>query len=328
MSVTLINGDGNPRVLASQDADWYGALTGQKTCIVPINDNLSATITDSNTVEIGSGVCITKEGRRVQIDEGDIEEIIIPTGTQGVDTYYIIGFHLYINESGQQVAETFVETMASATDTITETTFKEGSSSIYVSLYRVKRSGLLMDSVTRIIPTLKTIVDINDTLGSSDISAIGDGTVTGGLSQLNSDLSEQTMSVGVYLQYASDSALTNFVTFSNSAQPATAYKIAPNIYALSVTIVPSNVSITPHLYRIVFSNNGEITSNIQILNINVWGRNATVNEGIGAQSNVGASSNSAYLRNVSNPNTNWLPTSWNGNSDRVCVHAIVRFSTL
>jgi hypothetical protein len=188
MSVTLINGDGNPRVLASQDADWYGALTGEKTCIVPINDNLSATITDSNTVEIGSGVCITKEGRRVQIDEGDIEEIIIPTGTHGVDTYYIIGFHLYINELGQQVAETFVETMASATDTITETTFKEGSSSIYVSLYRVKRSGLLMDSVTKIIPTLKTIVDINDTLGSSDISAIGDGTVTGGLSQLNSDL--------------------------------------------------------------------------------------------------------------------------------------------
>lgn len=191
MSVTLINGDGNPRVLASQDADWYGALTGQKTCIIPINDNLSATITDSNTIEIGSGVCITKEGRRVQIDEGDIEEIIIPTGTQGVDTYYIIGFHLYINESGQQVAETFVETMASATDTITETTFKEGSSSIYVSLYRVKRSGLLMESVTQIIPTLKTIVDINDTLGSTDISAIGDGTVTGAISTLNSDLSKE-----------------------------------------------------------------------------------------------------------------------------------------
>lgn len=188
MSLTLINGDGNSRVLASQDADWYGALTGEKTCIVPINDNLSATITDSNTVEIGSGVCITKEGRRVQIDEGDIEEIIIPTGTQGIDTYYIIGFHLYINESGQQVAETFVETMASATDTITETTFKEGSSSIYVSLYRVKRSGLLMDSVTRIIPILRTIAELDNTLGTTDISAIGDGTVTGGISQLNSDL--------------------------------------------------------------------------------------------------------------------------------------------
>lgn len=198
MSVTLINGDGNPRVLASQDADWYGALTGQKTCIIPINDNLSATITDSNTVEIGSGVCITKEGRRVQIDEGDIEEIIIPTGTQGADTYYIIGFHLYINELGRQVAETFVETMASATDTITETTFKEGSSSIYVSLYRVKRSGLLMDSVTQIIPTLKTIVDINDTLGSTDISAIGDGTVTGGLSQINSDLTVSDLTITAY----------------------------------------------------------------------------------------------------------------------------------
>lgn len=197
MSVTLINGDGNPRVLASQDADWYGALTGQKTCIVPINDNLSATITDSNTIEIGSGVCITKEGRRVQIDEGDIEEIIIPTGTQGADTYYIIGFHLYINELGQQVAETFVETMASATDTITETTFKEGSSSIYVSLYRVKRSGLLMDSVTRIIPILRTIAELDNTLGTTDISTIGDGTVTGGISQINSDLTDLTDDIDV-----------------------------------------------------------------------------------------------------------------------------------
>lgn len=216
MSVTLINGDGNPRVLASQDADWYGALTGQKTCIIPINDNLSATITDSNTIEIGSGVCITKEGRRVQIDEGDIEEVIIPTGTQGADTYYIIGFHLYINELGQQVAETFVETMASATDTITETTFKEGSSSIYVSLYRVKRSGLLMDSVTRIIPILRTIAELDNTLGTTDISAIGDGTVTGGISQLNSDLT--AVGTEVLLAGTSETSSSNQETVSDLKQ--------------------------------------------------------------------------------------------------------------
>lgn len=234
MSVTLINGDGNPRVLASQDADWYGALTGQKTCIVPINDNLSATITDSNTVEIGSGVCITKEGRRVQIDEGDIEEIIIPTGTQGVDTYYIIGFHLYINESGQQVAETFVETMASATDTITETTFKEGSSSIYVSLYRVKRSGLLMESVTQIIPTLKTIVDINDTLGSTDISEIGDGTVTGNISEINNSLTEINSDLSVIgNKYQTTSLLTTSIPATTETAILRLTNLPKGVYVVS-----------------------------------------------------------------------------------------------
>lgn len=154
MSVTLINGDGNPKVLASQDSDWYATITEQTTSILKVNGNLAATVADSNTIEIASGVCVSKEGRRVQIDSGQIVEIVIPTGTQGVDTYYIIGFHLYINDEGTQVAETFCETMESASATIAETTFKEGSSSIYLSLYRVKREGLSLTSVSRIVPLM------------------------------------------------------------------------------------------------------------------------------------------------------------------------------
>jgi len=177
--LTLINGDGNPRVTAAQDADWYGSLTGEKTCIMPANDKFSATVADANTIEISSGVLITKEGRRVQIDAETIEEIIIPTGTQGSDTYYIIGFHLYIDESGQQVAETFVETMENESDTITETTFREGSTSIYISLYRVKRSGLTLESVTRICPMYEL---------SADEIVYGNTNVGAKLTQINSDL--------------------------------------------------------------------------------------------------------------------------------------------
>lgn len=177
--LTLINGDGNPRVTAAQDADWYGSLTGEKTCIMPANDKFSATVADANTIEISSGVLITKEGRRVQVDAETIEEIIIPTGTQGTDTYYIIGFHLHIDESGQQVAETFVETMENESDTITETTFREGSTSIYISLYRVKRNGLTLESVTRICPMYEL---------SADEIVYGNTNVGAELTQINSDL--------------------------------------------------------------------------------------------------------------------------------------------
>lgn len=188
--LTLINGDGNPRVTAAQDADWYGSLTGEKTCIMPAIDKFSATVADANTIEISSGVLITKEGRRVQVDAETIEEIIIPTGTQGSDTYYIIGFHLYIDESGQQVAETFVETMENESDTITETTFREGSTSIYISLYRVKRSGLTLESVTRICPMYEL---------SADEIVYGNTNVGAELTQINSDLSakQSTLDKGV-----------------------------------------------------------------------------------------------------------------------------------
>jgi hypothetical protein len=146
---------------------------------MPANDKFTATVADANTIEISSGVLITKEGRRVQIDAETIEEIIIPTGTQGTDTYYIIGFHLYIDESGQQVAETFVETMENESDTITETTFREGSTSIYISLYRVKRSGLTLESVTRICPMYEL---------SADEIVYGNTNVGAALTQINSDL--------------------------------------------------------------------------------------------------------------------------------------------
>lgn len=187
--LTLINGDGNPRVTAAQDADWYGSLTGEKTCIMPANDKFSATVADANTIEISSGVLITKEGRRVQIDAETIEEIIIPTGTQGSDTYYIIGFHLYIDESGQQVAETFVETMENESDTITETTFREGSTSIYISLYRVKRSGLTLESVTRICPMYEL---------SADEIVYGNTNVGAELTQINQGLSDKMVRMAAH----------------------------------------------------------------------------------------------------------------------------------
>lgn len=199
--LTLINGDGNPRVTAAQDADWYGSLTGEKTCIMPANDKFSATVADANTIEISSGVLITKEGRRVQIDAETIEEIIIPTGTQGTDTYYIIGFHLHIDESGQQVAETFVETMENESDTITETTFREGSTSIYISLYRVKRSGLTLESVTRICPMYEISADeivYGNTNVGSELTQINQG-----LSEINTNLSYKNLGTKLGTQFIS-----------------------------------------------------------------------------------------------------------------------------
>lgn len=148
MSVTLINGNGNPAVYASQDSDWFGAITGNQTVIMNVNQNLAYELLDNNTLVLKSGVLVTKEGRRVQIDVGDTEEITIPTGTQNVNRFYICGFKLTTDSQGVQSAETFIEQMGSSTETITEEQFKDGATTVYVSLYRIYQSGITIDSVS------------------------------------------------------------------------------------------------------------------------------------------------------------------------------------
>jgi hypothetical protein len=163
---TLINGNGNHAVYASQDADWFGALTGNQTVIMNVNQNLAYELLDNNTLLIKSGVLVTKEGRRVQIDVGDTEEIIIPTGTQNVNRFYICGFKLETDGEGVQTATTFIEQMGSSTETITEETFKDGANTIYVSLYRIYQQGIAISAITPLkdtvsIPTTKAF-DIKD----------------------------------------------------------------------------------------------------------------------------------------------------------------------
>lgn len=190
MSVVLVNGDGNPAVYASQDADLLGGIGGQETGILDINDKFAATIADANTVEISSGVCITKEGRRIQIDVGDVEEVVVPTGSQGTTKYYIIGFHLYTDGSGNQLAETFIDEVASPSATITEKMFKDGETEVYVSLYRITRNGLNLEGLTLILPEIGSLAG-GGIIGNTDISDIADGTLTGAVAQINTDLSDK-----------------------------------------------------------------------------------------------------------------------------------------
>lgn len=172
---TLINGNGNQAVYAAQDADWFGALTGNQTVIMNVNQNLAYELLDNNTLLIKSGVLVTKEGRRVQIDVGDTEEIIIPTGTQNVNRFYICGFKLETDGEGVQTATTFIEQMGSSTETITEETFKDGANTIYVSLYRIYQQGITISSITPLkntvgIPTSRSfsmgdLIDIIHPIG-------------------------------------------------------------------------------------------------------------------------------------------------------------------
>ena len=177
---TLINGDGNAAVYAAQDSDWFAGVEGNTTKILKVGAKMEYEIEDANTIAIKNGVLVTKEGRRVQIDAGAIDEFIIPTGTQGVTRYFIIGYHLYTDASSNQLCETFVQLMANGTDTIPEDTFRGGSTDVYVSLYRVKQDGITLDTIQSLLPEGVDLDGIED-----EIDDIKDD-----ITQINSDLTE------------------------------------------------------------------------------------------------------------------------------------------
>lgn len=156
----LINGNGYPAVYADQDADWYASIMGNVTSITGVGQQFEATILDAQTIGVADGVIITKEGRRIQLDANQVDTFDIPVGEQGTTNYYIIGYQLVTQEDSSQVAETFVQLMENATDTIEEETFRGGADEVYVSLYRVTQVGLSITSIDLLLPVIPNMQNI------------------------------------------------------------------------------------------------------------------------------------------------------------------------
>lgn len=177
MSANLITGNLFKPIYAYQDADYQAGISGNVTSIMPVGSKMALSIEDANTIKADDGVLITKEGRRIQIDAGAIEEWSIPTGTQGATNYFIIGFHLYTDSNSAEVCETFVEQMESATDTIPEGTFREGATEVYISLGRVVQSGINLDSVTSLVQIAQSFEDVKNAITqlNSDLITYGQG---------------------------------------------------------------------------------------------------------------------------------------------------------
>ena len=171
----LINGNGNPAIYPDQDADWFASIFGGQTAITGVGSQFAAEIQDANTIALADGVIITKEGRRIQLDANQSDIFEIPTGAQGTTNYYIIGYCLTTNDDSFQTAETFVELMENATDTIEEDTFRDGADKVYVSLYRVTQTGFTLETPELLLPQVGSITQLNADL-SDKVSGFTDTT--------------------------------------------------------------------------------------------------------------------------------------------------------
>lgn len=188
---TLINGDGNQAVYAAQDADLLsGAITNNKTVILDVGEKFSADVLSSSVIEVHDGVILTKEGRRIQLDQNAVDLFEFPAGAQGVVSWYYIGYKLEIDEDSHQICSTFVQKMDSEGDTIPEGSFRDGDQEVYISLYHVQQDTLGVLTPTLVLTENMTMIDVLDNLiGSASDLPDPTKTVTKNIDQINSDLS-------------------------------------------------------------------------------------------------------------------------------------------
>lgn len=259
---TLINGNGNPAIYAQQDADFYNGIMGPRTRILNVGSKMAATIEDANTIAIADGVIITKEGRRVQVDVGNVDEFIIPTGQAGTTRYYIIGYHLYTDGSANQLCETFVQLMASGSETITEDEFREGATEVYVSLYRIEQTGLTLNDPEALLTVGDSVSQIEDDIDD----------IEGDIAQINSDLTELISGIIVESKTVSltASGSTTYATGSVDITKSGYIPIAVSWVVTNTVLIVSaalSTDLASASYTAQMRNDGAISGKSFLLNI-------------------------------------------------------------
>jgi len=239
MSVNLITGNLFSPIQASQDSDYQAGTFGEKTQILNVGSKMAVSIVDNSTIRCEDGVLVTREGRRVQIDNGDVVEWTIPTGTQGTTSYYIVGFRLYTDDESAQLCDTFVQSVAGPGATITEDTFRDGAVEIFVSVARVVQNGITLESIQPLIPTAMTTDDAKSAISQinsdlNDIPTIKAGTITNWVpapdDRLQVTFDEAMPSanyvVNLNLQYTAPSAYWSGMTLFAYDLSTTGFKVA------------------------------------------------------------------------------------------------------
>ena len=162
----LVNGSGFDDVSGQIDADFFRGLTGGDGVFLQVGSNMTYSVPSANTVRILDGEFITNEGRRIHIDAGSYDDFAIPSGSQGVTTYYFIGYRFYIGtdeEEGYELCDQYVYTGSGASDDPTTGKLRDGAQEVIVALYRVKQVGITISEVKALRKTVKPLAYI-DTL--------------------------------------------------------------------------------------------------------------------------------------------------------------------
>lgn len=188
---------GTPHITSTQDRDANQGAYGTGSYILNVGSKMAATIISANEIRIADGI-LSHQGCLGSINSGSYDSVAISSGTQGMQRRDLIVCRYEKN------AETNVESLSlvviegtaasssPATPSYNEGDIQTGDSPVDMPLYQVNINGVTVSSVTLLADTVMTQAESDALIGSTNISSIGGGTVTGAISSLNGKFGAKT----------------------------------------------------------------------------------------------------------------------------------------
>lgn len=184
---------GQAHITSNDDQGLLQGIFGSGNYILPVRGRFAATLISSNEMQIADGEGLL-QGVHFRVEPETNDSVVIENGSQGMQRIDLVCAR-YQKDPG-----TGIETMSwivkkgtpaasnPATPSVTPGDLLAGDTLAEFPIYSIRLNGITIQSVT----LLATILSPQSLIGDTSIAAIGDGTLTGAISALNSSLNDIT----------------------------------------------------------------------------------------------------------------------------------------
>ena len=188
---------GQAHITSNDDQGLLQGIFGSGNYILPVRGRFAATLISSNEMQIADGEGLL-QGVHFRVEPETNDSVVIENGSQGMQRIDLVCAR-YQKDPG-----TGIETMSwivkkgtpaasnPATPSVTPGDLLAGDTLAEFPIYSIRLNGITIQSVT----LLATILSPQSLIGDTSIAAIGDGTLTGAISALNSSFNETHASFG------------------------------------------------------------------------------------------------------------------------------------
>lgn len=191
MALHLITGFAGVEHVTADNAGHLNAqILGAQNFIFAFGEQFRSNLNSNNEVRIYDGMGIVN-GRQFELPAGTYQDMTIENGEQSMfrNDLIVARYSLNANTGIETIALTVIKGTPNESQGVDPEyntgNILEGATDVDFPLYRIKLDGLNVTDVEALFEVKGNIADI---IGNTDISEIGDGTLTGATSSLNQQI--------------------------------------------------------------------------------------------------------------------------------------------
>lgn len=191
---------GEPHITSLQDRAANQGSYGTGSYVLDVGSKMTASVASANEIHINDGV-LSHQGCVAIIEPGTYDAVEINNGQQGMNRIdRIVARYTKNSETNIENLELVVIEGTPSASTPSAPSYstgdiQNGALQVDMPLYNVRLSGITIASVDKQFSAVRTQAEIDTLIGSTSISGIGGGTLTGAVSTLNENVMSSSAGV-------------------------------------------------------------------------------------------------------------------------------------